>query len=76
MFSFFASIVLSTHERWLFYDTISIVLLDIFKADPEFLANEEKYKEIKTELMGSDSDDSDGSGDGSGSDADSDSDDG
>lgn len=43
--------------------------VDIFKFDPKFLENEEKYKEIKAEILGEDSDeegsgeDSDESGD-------------
>jgi pre-mRNA-splicing factor CWC22 len=35
---------------------------DIFKADPNFLDNEEKYKAIKSEILGEGSDDSDDSG--------------
>ena len=31
-------------------------LLDIFKADPEYLENEEKYKLIKEDILGSSSD--------------------
>lgn len=42
---------------------------DVFKEDPEFLANEEKYKELKNEII--DSSDSEDEGSGSGSDADS-----
>lgn len=35
---------------------------DIFKFDPNYLENEEKYKEIKAEILGEDSDeDSDAS---------------
>ncbi|KAH8824655.1 hypothetical protein DL96DRAFT_1501554 [Flagelloscypha sp. PMI_526] len=36
--------------------------LNIFKADPNFLDNEEKYKAIKSEILGEGSDDSDDSG--------------
>ena len=36
--------------------------LDIFKFDPQFLGNEEKYKEIKAEILGEDSDEESGSG--------------
>jgi pre-mRNA-splicing factor CWC22 len=40
--------------------------LDIFKFDPNFLENEKKYKEIKTEILGDDSDeDKDGDKEGS-----------
>ena len=35
---------------------------DIFKFDPHFLENEEKYKEIKAEILGEDSDEESGSG--------------
>ncbi|PFH53603.1 hypothetical protein AMATHDRAFT_137344 [Amanita thiersii Skay4041] len=35
--------------------------LNIFKFDPNFLENEEKYKEIKTEILGEDSDEESGS---------------
>lgn len=34
------------------YDTA----LDIFKFDPNYLENEEKYKAIKAEILGEDSD--------------------
>ena len=34
----------------------SLILLDLFKVDPKFLENEEKYKEIKAEILGEDSD--------------------
>ena len=30
--------------------------VDIFKFDPKYLENEEKYKDIKTEILGEDSD--------------------
>ena len=37
--------------------------VDIFKFDPNYLENEDKYKQIKTEILGdSDSDDESGSG--------------
>lgn len=36
--------------------------LDVFKFDPNYLENEEKYKEIKAEILGEDSDDESGSG--------------
>ena len=36
--------------------------LDIFKFDPAYLENEEKYKEIKAEILGEDSDEESGSG--------------
>lgn len=35
--------------------------LDVFKFDPEFLQNEEKYREIKHEILGDSSDEEDGS---------------
>ena len=35
---------------------------DIFKFDPAYLENEEKYKEIKAEILGEDSDEESGSG--------------
>ncbi|KAG8732731.1 pre-mRNA-splicing factor cwc22, partial [Ceratobasidium sp. 423] len=35
--------------------------LNVFKFDPNYLENEEKYKEIKTEILGEDSDDESGS---------------
>ncbi|KDN49310.1 hypothetical protein RSAG8_02012, partial [Rhizoctonia solani AG-8 WAC10335] len=35
--------------------------LNVFKFDPNFLENEEKYKEIKAEILGEDSDDESGS---------------
>ena len=34
--------------------------LDVYKYDPDYLANEEKYGEIKTEILGDGSDDSEG----------------
>jgi pre-mRNA-splicing factor CWC22 len=37
-------------------------LIDIYKLDPNFLENEEKYKEIKAEILGEGSDDEDESG--------------
>jgi pre-mRNA-splicing factor CWC22 len=46
-------------------------ILNVFKLDPEFEANEQKYKELSKELLGSDADDS-GSGSGSGSSSDDD----
>jgi len=39
-----------------------IPFLDIFKFDPNYLENEEKYKEIKAEILGEDSDEESGSG--------------
>jgi pre-mRNA-splicing factor CWC22 len=38
-----------------------LVLSDIFKLDPNYLENEEKYKSIKAEILGEDSDDESGS---------------
>ena len=38
---------------------------DVFKADPKFLDNEEKYAEIKEEILGGDSDEESGSEEGS-----------
>ena len=37
-------------------------MADIFKFDPHYLENEDKYKSIKTEILGEDSDDESGSG--------------
>jgi pre-mRNA-splicing factor CWC22 len=36
-------------------------LIDIFKFDPNFLENEEKYRQVKAEILGEDSDDESGS---------------
>jgi pre-mRNA-splicing factor CWC22 len=36
-------------------------LLDIFKFDPNFLENEDKYKQIKVEILGEESDGESGS---------------
>ncbi|KAF8638877.1 hypothetical protein AX17_001932 [Amanita inopinata Kibby_2008] len=44
--------------------------LNIFKYDPNFLENEEKYKEIKAEILGEDSDEESGSEEGSNEDSD------
>jgi pre-mRNA-splicing factor CWC22 len=42
--------------------TISLTIgLDIFKFDPNYVENEEKYKEIKAEILGEDSDEESGS---------------
>lgn len=48
-------------------------VVDIFKEDPDFQSNEEKYKEVKSELLGSSDSEgggSSGSDSGSGSDSD------
>lgn len=37
------------------------VYLDIFKFDPDYVKNEERYKEIKAEILGEDSDEESGS---------------
>jgi pre-mRNA-splicing factor CWC22 len=37
------------------------LLIDIFKFDPKYLENEEKYKFIKAEILGEDSGDESGS---------------
>mgnify|MGYP001804645952 FL=1 len=47
------------------------ILADIFKEDPDFQANEEKYNEIKKDVLDKHSDSDDSSGDDSGSDSDS-----
>lgn len=47
-----------------FYMLFNIVT-DVFKFDPKYLENEEKYKEIKNEILGEGSDDEEGSEDGS-----------
>ena len=52
-----------------------IQVLNVFKHDPEYEVNEEKYGSIKKELLDEDSDDDDSSGSGSGSGSDSDEDD-
>ncbi|KAJ3504958.1 hypothetical protein NLJ89_g7666 [Agrocybe chaxingu] len=44
--------------------------LNIFKFDPNYLENEEKYKSIKAEILGEDSDDESGSEEGSDEDSD------
>jgi len=49
-----------------------ISLQDVFKFDPNYLENEEKYKVIKTEILGEDSDETES---GSGSEESSDDDD-
>ena len=46
----------------------------MFKADPDYLANEDKYKELKKEILAEGSSDEEGSGDESGSDESSDDD--
>jgi pre-mRNA-splicing factor CWC22 len=38
--------------------------VDIFKFDPKYLENEEKYKSIKAEILGDESDDEDDEGEG------------
>ena len=45
-------------------------LTDVFKADPNFLENEEKYKSIKSEILGDDESDESGGSSGSGSESD------
>jgi hypothetical protein len=37
-------------------------MTDIFKFDPKYLENEERYKSIKAEILGEESDDESGSG--------------
>lgn len=49
--------------------TLSPLPADIFKADPNFLENEDKYKSIKAEILG-DSDDDESGSSGSGSESD------
>jgi pre-mRNA-splicing factor CWC22 len=39
----------------------SVTPLDVFKFDPNYTENEEKYKAIKAEILGEDSDDEEGS---------------
>ncbi len=39
----------------------NIACLDIFKFDPNYLENEEKYKVIKSEILGETSDEESGS---------------
>ena len=40
---------------------LTFFFADIFKFDPNYLDNEEKYKEIKNEILGEDEDEEDGS---------------
>lgn len=47
-------------------------LSDVFKYDPEYLSNEQKYKDLSHEILNSDSDDDDNDGDGDDDDDDSD----
>jgi len=44
------------------------VHLDVFKFDPEYEENEEKYQAVKREILGEDGDEAEGSDDDSGSD--------
>jgi pre-mRNA-splicing factor CWC22 len=37
-------------------------LTDIFKFDPKYLENQERYKSIKTKILGEESDEESGSG--------------
>jgi hypothetical protein len=46
------------------------VRTDVFKADPNFLENEDKYKNIKAEILGDDESDESGGSSGSGSESD------
>ena len=43
------------------HSQIDIVVIDIFKFDPKYLENEERYKEIKSEILGEDSEEESGS---------------
>ncbi|KAF8710691.1 MIF4G protein, partial [Rhizoctonia solani] len=51
-----------------YLDLVLTFSLDVFKFDPNYVENEEKYKEIRAEILGEDSDDESGS---SGSESDS-----
>ena len=42
------------------YEDLTILLIDIFKLDPKYLENEERYKSIKAEILGEESDDESG----------------
>lgn len=42
----------------------TISFLDVYKFDPDFEANEERYKSLRAEILGSDSEDESGSEDG------------
>ncbi|CAI7806653.1 unnamed protein product [Closterium sp. NIES-53] len=44
--------------------------LDVFKFDPDYLANEQRYKEIKAEILGDEEEDEDEKGEGGGDDDD------
>ena len=46
--------------RQLDYEDLTILLIDIFKLDPKYLENEERYKSIKAEILGEESDDESG----------------
>lgn len=48
----------------------SCLRIDVFKADPNFLDNEDKYKSIKAEILGDDESDESGGSTGSGSESD------
>ncbi|KAM0753413.1 MIF4G-domain-containing protein [Meredithblackwellia eburnea MCA 4105] len=60
-----------THKVMLDGELKVMEMLNVFKFDPEYASNEDKYKEIKTEILG----DSDEEDDESGEDADEDDDD-
>jgi pre-mRNA-splicing factor CWC22 len=44
------------------YEDLTFLLTDIFKFDPKYLENEERYKLIKAEILGEESGDESGSG--------------
>jgi pre-mRNA-splicing factor CWC22 len=48
---------LSTYPFWCMNIRSIDLLADIFKFDPDYLENEEKYKGIKAEILGEDSSD-------------------
>ncbi|KAM1392912.1 hypothetical protein ACFX2I_028823 [Malus domestica] len=50
-----------THEISLEEKIDSEVTLDLFKADPDFLENENRYEELKKTILGEDSEDEEGS---------------
>ncbi len=52
---------MSVRSLWTRGLVLILFLKDIFKFDPDYLANEERYKAIKAEILGEDSDEESGS---------------
>ncbi|CAI5479163.1 unnamed protein product [Closterium sp. Yama58-4] len=59
-----------THELSLEEPYDPETLLDVFKFDPDYLANEQRYKEIKAEILGDEEEEEDEKGEGGGDDDD------